>query len=181
MISPPIAANSGTAVTRMKIGSMAIALVAEYGDVPPRAISLSGRSCSTRRPAPASHAVIAATSPISPMPQLAGRRTREQRDEDAGTAAGRSAHAWLAARLEGRNMRETPSRKRVSEPIRLTTRCDSSARSRRSSGCQHVASARRLSTSSSSEQSEGTRTMAYHPPSASRTSQVGIAVPVAAR
>src|SRR5580692_4236631 len=55
----------------MKIGSIAIALIAEYGDCWPGAISLIGSSCSTRWPAAASQAVSGARSPISPIPQLA--------------------------------------------------------------------------------------------------------------
>jgi hypothetical protein len=50
---------SGTSVTRMKIGSIAIALIAEYGDCWPEAISLIGSSCRTRCLAPASHFVTA--------------------------------------------------------------------------------------------------------------------------
>src|SRR3954454_14302668 len=50
---------------------MAIALSAEYGDCSCGAISLIGSSCSARCPPSASHAVSAARSPISPMPQLA--------------------------------------------------------------------------------------------------------------
>ena len=64
----------------MNIGSIAIALIAEYGDCWPGAISLSGSSCSTRWPAAASQPVTGATSPMSPMPQLADvmdRRTAE--------------------------------------------------------------------------------------------------------
>ena len=65
----------------MKIGSMAIALIAEYGDCWPGAISLIGSSCSTRCPAPASHAVSGARSPISPMPQLV-----DEGQENSGTS-----------------------------------------------------------------------------------------------
>src|SRR5262245_956872 len=52
---------------------MAIALIAEYGDCWPGAISLIGRSCTTRCPASASQAVSASRSPMSPMPQLVVR------------------------------------------------------------------------------------------------------------
>ena len=68
--SPPSASKSGTSGRRMKIGSIAIALIAEYGDRSPGAISLIGSSCSARWPAPASHRVIDGRSPMSPMPQL---------------------------------------------------------------------------------------------------------------
>src|SRR5579862_8926596 len=56
--------------TQMKIGSMAMELMAEYGDDCPGAISLRGSSCKMRWPADASHAVNGARSPMSPMPQL---------------------------------------------------------------------------------------------------------------
>ena len=63
--------NSATRGTLMKIGSIAIALIAEYGDCCPGAISLSGRSCRICWPAPAIQAVSGTMSPMSPIPQLA--------------------------------------------------------------------------------------------------------------
>ena len=61
-----------------------------------------------------------------------GRRTGKQGDEDAGAAAaGRSAHACLPLDSRYRNMCDTPSRKRVSATSRLTTRCDSCAKSKK--------------------------------------------------
>src|SRR5262245_23400735 len=80
----------------MKMGSMAIALIAEYGDCWAGAISLIGSSCSTRWPADASQAVVASKSPMSPMPQLvvrehekSGIRMPERRARVPSVIAGR--------------------------------------------------------------------------------------------
>jgi hypothetical protein len=54
----------------MKIGSIAIALIAEYGDCCPGAISFNGRSWRMPCPAAASQAVIGSMSAMSPIPQL---------------------------------------------------------------------------------------------------------------
>src|SRR5688500_15915297 len=52
------------------MGSMAIALNAEYGEVWPSAISLTGSSCTTESPAWCSHVARIGRSAISPIPQL---------------------------------------------------------------------------------------------------------------
>src|SRR4029077_12017548 len=57
----------------MKIRSMAIALMAEYGDCWPGAISLMGRSCITRCPAAASQAVVGSRSLMWQKPQPVAR------------------------------------------------------------------------------------------------------------
>ena len=138
----------------MKIGSIAIALIAEYGDCWPGAISLSGSSCRTRRPAPASQAVSGARSPMSPMPQLARRRTREQRDEQARAAAAgrRVAHDRVrpcnrSAAACARCRRRT----RLAGGSRLTTRNDSRGKSKKYPGCVSTPScvSRRTTRSSS--------------------------------
>jgi hypothetical protein len=54
----------------MKIGSMAIADRAEYGDACPLAIVPIGKSISRSNPDSASHAESGPMSPSSPMPQL---------------------------------------------------------------------------------------------------------------
>ena len=64
------------------MGSMAIALVAEYGEVWPAAISLMGSSCSTPRPASRIQADMGTRSRISPMPQL-----RDEGIENSGSSS----------------------------------------------------------------------------------------------
>ena len=54
----------------MKIGSIAIALSAEYGEFCPSAISFSGRSWTKSNPAADIHWPSRTTSGISPIPQL---------------------------------------------------------------------------------------------------------------
>src|SRR5829696_733348 len=53
------------------MGSMAIALSAEYGELCPSAISFAGSSCTNPRPAAESQRASRGRSGISPMPQLA--------------------------------------------------------------------------------------------------------------
>src|SRR6185437_1719145 len=69
----------------MKIGSIAIALSAEYGEFWPSAISLSGSSWTNEHPASAIHAPSLGRSGSSPMPQLSFDGT-----ENSGT----SSPAW---------------------------------------------------------------------------------------
>src|SRR5687768_3152737 len=54
----------------MKMGSIAIAVIAEYGEFWPSAISLIGSSCTNENPASAIHRPSSGRSPISPIPQL---------------------------------------------------------------------------------------------------------------
>jgi hypothetical protein len=68
--SPPSASISGTTDGAMKIGSIAIALSAEYGEFCPPAISFSGSSCTNEKPASAIHSLSVGRSHSSPMPQL---------------------------------------------------------------------------------------------------------------
>ena len=76
---------SGTAAGEMKIGSIAIALIAEYGEFCPSAISLIGSSCTNEKPASAIQAPSRGRSPISPMPQLS---------RDGSEKSGTSRPAW---------------------------------------------------------------------------------------
>src|SRR5439155_1330505 len=69
--SPPSAATSGIDAGAMKIGSIAIALIAEYGEFCPSAISLRGRSWTKARRASRIHRAKLGRSASSPMPQLA--------------------------------------------------------------------------------------------------------------
>ncbi len=71
----------------MKSGSIAIALIAEYGDCCAGAISLIGSSCSTRWPAPASHAAIGTRS--GDLADAPARRRRDTRRAAAATPARR--------------------------------------------------------------------------------------------
>src|SRR6476659_1293128 len=66
----------------MKMGSIAIALVAEYGDVWPAAISLMGNSCTNPRPASRAQAANGMRSRISPIPQL-----RDEGIENSGSSS----------------------------------------------------------------------------------------------
>ena len=63
--------NSGTSLGAMKIGSIAIALIAEYGEFWPSAISLTGSNCTMSSDAASSQRANRGRSGISPMPQLA--------------------------------------------------------------------------------------------------------------
>src|SRR5262245_11225051 len=65
----------------MKIGSIAIALSAEYGEFCPPAISLSGSSCTNANPASDIHEPSVGRSVSSPMPQL-----RREGIETSGTS-----------------------------------------------------------------------------------------------
>src|SRR5918993_3030072 len=64
------------------MGSIAMALSAEYGEVWLSPISLTGSSCTTERPASCSHRANTGRSAISPMPQLAAEGI-----ENNGTSA----------------------------------------------------------------------------------------------
>ena len=78
------ALNSGTCSSAMYIGSIAIADVAEYGEVSPCATTPTGRSMRRSKPADDSQADSGTRSGSSPAPQLVGARRREQRNHDAG-------------------------------------------------------------------------------------------------
>src|SRR5262245_45588536 len=54
----------------MNTGSIAIALNAEYGELCPSCISLSGRNCTKSKPADSSQRANGTRSGSSPMPQL---------------------------------------------------------------------------------------------------------------
>ncbi len=166
--SPPSALNSGTRGTLMKIGSIAIALIAEYGDCCPGAISLSGSSCRMRCPAPASHRVTGSMSPMSPMPQLAvdgqennGMSRPARRRPTAASVMNRPAKRPSKCR----SSRETPSENATSDTRRLTIRNDSREKSKKYPGCASTpSSVSRSTTRSSSDSSEGTCSTAYQPP-----------------
>jgi hypothetical protein len=64
----------------MKMGSMAMALIAEYGEWPPGAISFTGSNCRMSLPVSRSHVHNGTRSAISPMPQL-----REDGAEKSGS------------------------------------------------------------------------------------------------
>jgi hypothetical protein len=66
----------------MKIGSIAIALSAEYGELWPPAISLSGSSCTKANPALDTQSPSAGRSASSPIPQL-----RRDGIEKSGTSS----------------------------------------------------------------------------------------------
>src|ERR1043165_1144087 len=117
---------------------MAIALIAEYGDCCPGAISLIGSSCSARRPAASSHDVTAAISPMSPMPQLAAvghensgmRRPARRRPvrslSDSLTDSGAAIEVPKDARdtisEDGRRRDETHHEKRLARKIKKVSR-----------------------------------------------------------
>src|SRR5215831_10425104 len=90
---------------RMKMGSMAIALIAEYGDCWPGAISLIGKICNTETPARVSHAASGAISPISPIPQLV-----VEAHENRGTRT--PARRVMASQLCKQNAAQSPRRRR---------------------------------------------------------------------
>ncbi len=69
----------------MKIGSIAIALIAEYGEFCPSAISLMGSNCRKEKPARVIQPPNRGRSPISPIPQLS---------RDGSAKSGTSSPAW---------------------------------------------------------------------------------------
>ena len=148
--------------TAMKIGSIAIALSAEYGELWPSAISLTGSSCSDRQ-AGARAATPAKTgrSAISPIPQL-----REEGIENSGTSAParrpaseRSATHVLHARAA------TPSRKTAGSGSRLRTRKASCAKVEEETRDARACRARSSSATPGPPRSscDGTRSTADHP------------------
>src|SRR5690606_19534792 len=93
------------------MGSVPIALSAEYGELWPVAMSSTGSTCSARMPAACSHGANSARSAMSPMPQLrdeaiekSGSRMPARRDED-DPYGGLDMDAVIASR--------TPTQKRL--------------------------------------------------------------------
>jgi hypothetical protein len=78
----PATIQSCTSSSAMKIGSIAIALRAEYGELWPSCISLIGRSCTKSSPTLSSQRPNGTRSGISPIPQL-----RRVGIEKSGTSA----------------------------------------------------------------------------------------------
>ena len=128
------------------MGSSAIALIAEYGEVCPGAISFVGSSCST--PSPASRepsASSAARSPISPMPQLRveGIEKSGSRCRRSGRHRGARGHRSVGPSMVS-NMRDAPARNSSgrTEADDEVTRRDRSRRSTRDD--QHAPSRARV-------------------------------------
>ena len=146
----------------MKIGSIAIALIAEYGEFCPSAISLIGSSCTNEKPG-AGHpgAEPRQIADLADAPALA-RRQREQRHEQPGVAAVKE----ITRHRDDPAPARTPRANDAGSGSRLTTRNASCGKSKKYPGCTTTASRSSSSmTSASSERVDGTRSTADHPPS----------------
>ena len=157
---PPARAKSGRRADAMKIGSIAIVEIAEYGEVCPAASCRAAAPSAGSQPACRSHGQQGSRSPISPMPQLSARPHRKQRNVHARVA---STHVSSPSR---RPMRARPSsntsrrRQQTQHEIRFAIEIEEVAGMH-----QHFASSSRRRTSDSSDRIAGTRRTADQPPS----------------
>ena len=158
----------------MKIGSIAIALSAEYGEFCPSAISLTGSSCTKSSPAAVSQRREARQIGDLADPPALARRNREERHEAPAWRPGGEA-LDVSHRARSMHPAARPSRNVEGSGSRLTTRNASWGKSKKNPGWTTTPSR------SSSVEDErllrsrvaGTRTTADHPPSAGSTSTAG--------
>src|SRR6185295_285797 len=113
--------NSSTSASAIYRGSSAIAVIAEYGEFWPFAISLTGRSWTKSNPARSSHDANRDRSGISPIPQLpregiekSGTRAPAcRRSAKCDSGIDRFHHPANALRERGRFRQEADDEKRL--------------------------------------------------------------------